>query len=153
MEFSISGPGILLRISTGIPFLGDILITETLAVSWLVMLLVTGACIWMTRGLQVENISKKQVLAEFLVEQARRLVADHGGSRYERLIPFVAALTKADKLKKSQLASCQVEFERLCAPYGCQGVFLTSAENGYGMDALRACLEAHLDGGSCDGVQ
>ena len=24
MEFSISGPGILLRISTGIPFLGDI---------------------------------------------------------------------------------------------------------------------------------
>ena len=65
MEFSISGPGILLRIPTGIPFLGDILITETLAVSWLVMLLVTGACIWMTRGLQVENISKKQVLAEF----------------------------------------------------------------------------------------
>ena len=46
MEFSISGPGILLRIPTGIPFLGDILITETLAVSWLVMLLVTGACIW-----------------------------------------------------------------------------------------------------------
>ena len=91
MEFSISGPGILLRIPTGIPFLGDILITETLAVSWLVMLLVTGACIWLTRGLQVENISKKQVLAEFLVEQARRLVADHGGSRYERLIPFVAA--------------------------------------------------------------
>lgn len=67
-------------------------------------------------------------------------------------IPFVAALTKADKLKKSQLAACQAEFESLCAPYGCQGVFLTSAENGYGMDALRACLEEHLIGDSADGV-
>ena len=67
-------------------------------------------------------------------------------------IPFVAALTKADKLKKSALASCQAEFESLCAPYGCLGVYLTSAENGYGMDALRACLEEHLNGAPSDGV-
>lgn len=71
--------------------------------------------------------------------------------RYHK-IPFVAALTKADKLKKSQLVSCQTEFERLCAPYGCRGVFLTSAENGYGMDALRACLEQHLSEASGHGV-
>ena len=67
-------------------------------------------------------------------------------------IPFVAALTKADKLKKSELATRQAEFESLCEPYGCQGVFLTSAENGYGMDALRACLEQHLNGATGDGV-
>ena len=56
-------------------------------------------------------------------------------------IPFVVALTKADKLKKSQLAATQAEFEELCRPYGCQAVVLTSAENGYGVPALQALLE------------
>ena len=36
------------------------------------------------------------------------------------------------------------EFEKICAPYGCQGVVLTSAENGLGMDELRALLEASM---------
>ena len=59
-------------------------------------------------------------------------------------IPFVAALTKGDKLKKSEMAARKEEFEKICAPYGCQGVVLTSAENGLGMDELRALLEASL---------
>ena len=67
-------------------------------------------------------------------------------------IPFVAALTKADKLKKSQQEACRAEFERQCARYGCQGVFLTSAANGAGIDALRACLEQRLTGESSHGV-
>lgn len=67
-------------------------------------------------------------------------------------IPFVVALTKADKLKKSELTSRQQEFAQLCAPYGCSGVYLTSAESGYGMDALRACLEQHLNGDLGNGV-
>ena len=57
-------------------------------------------------------------------------------------IPFVAALTKGDKLKKSEMAARQAEFEEICAPYGCQKVILTSAENGLGMEELRALLEA-----------
>ena len=56
-------------------------------------------------------------------------------------IPFVAALTKADKLKKSQLAGVQAEFEALCRPYGCEAVVLTSAENGYGIPELQALLD------------
>ena len=59
-------------------------------------------------------------------------------------IPFVAALTKGDKLKKSEMATRKEEFERICAPYGCQAVVLTSAENGLGMDELRALLEASM---------
>ena len=61
-------------------------------------------------------------------------------------IPFVAALTKADKLKKSQLEATKQEFERICAPYGCRQVFLTSAENGYGMEELRALLNESAQG-------
>lgn len=63
--------------------------------------------------------------------------------RYHQM-PFVAALTKADKLKKSQLAATCDEFETICGPYGCQGVVLTSAENGYGIEELKMVLESFL---------
>ena len=63
--------------------------------------------------------------------------------RYHQM-PFVAALTKADKLKKSQLPATCDEFETICGPYGCQGVVLTSAENGYGIEELKTVLESFL---------
>lgn len=93
MNFDISGAEIYFRIPTGIPVLGDILITETLVVSWIVMILITALCIWLTRGLKVENISKKQAVAEMLVDMANNLVRNNtGGTRFDKLIPFVAAL-------------------------------------------------------------
>lgn len=93
MNFDISGAAVYFRIPTGIPILGDILITETLVISWLVMALITGLCIWLTRDLKVENISKRQAIAEMLVEQATNLVRNNtGGTRFDKLIPFVAAL-------------------------------------------------------------
>ncbi len=55
-------------------------------------------------------------------------------------IPFVVALTKADKLKKSQLTSTQQEFEAICRPYGCMAVVLTSSETGYGIQELKELL-------------
>ena len=57
-------------------------------------------------------------------------------------IPYVVALTKADKLKKSQLTKTLEEFENTCRPYGCQKVVLTSGENGYGIPELQAVLNA-----------
>ena len=47
MEFDISGARIFFRIPTGIPVLGDILITETWVVSWVVMAIITGLCIYL----------------------------------------------------------------------------------------------------------
>ena len=58
MNFDISGAAIYVRIPTGIPILGDFMITETMVISWLVMILITGFCIWLTRDLKVENISR-----------------------------------------------------------------------------------------------
>ena len=60
-------------------------------------------------------------------------------------IPYVVALTKADKLKKSQLAKTLEDFENLCRPYGCQKVVLTSGENGYGIPELQAVLNAAVE--------
>ena len=60
--------------------------------------------------------------------------------------PFVVVANKMDKLKKSEMAACKEEFEKICAPYGCRAVVLTSAENGLGCDELRALLEASMAG-------
>ena len=60
-------------------------------------------------------------------------------------IPFVVALTKADKLKKSQLTKTLEEFENTCRPYGCQKVVLTSGENGYGIPELQAVLNKAIE--------
>ncbi len=93
MEIDISGAKVFFSIPTGIPLLGDIKISETLLVSWLVMAVITGLCIWLTRGLKVENISKRQAVAELLVDAANNLVRGNtGGNRFDKLIPFVAAL-------------------------------------------------------------
>lgn len=92
MELDISGAKVYFTIPTNIPVLGDIQISETMVVSWIVMLLITGLCIWLTHDLKVENISKRQALAEMLVEQANKFVIGNMGEKFRHLIPFVAAL-------------------------------------------------------------
>ncbi len=93
MEFDISGAKIFARIPTGIPVLGDILISETVVVSWIVMLIITGLCIFLTRNLKVENISKRQAVAEMIVEAANNLVRGNtGGTKFDGLIPFVSTI-------------------------------------------------------------
>lgn len=65
-------------------------------------------------------------------------------------VEFAVALTKADKLKKSQMASTRGEFVRICAEYGCKDVFLVSGENGQGIAELQAFLAQRLE--ADDGV-
>ena len=92
-DFSVVGPKIYATIHTGIPILGDINITETLVVSWIVMAIITGLCIFLTRDLKTENISKKQAFAEMLVEMGNNFVRNNtGGNKFDKLIPFVSAL-------------------------------------------------------------
>lgn len=95
MDLTVEGPKILFRIKLpfDIPVLGDCInITETLVVAWVVMLLITLLCIWLTHGLKVDNISKKQAFAEMLVETADKFVIGNMGEKFRYMIPFVAAL-------------------------------------------------------------
>ena len=48
MDIEITGGRIFYTFPFEIPILGKFQITETLVVSWLVMLLITGLCIWLT---------------------------------------------------------------------------------------------------------
>ncbi len=60
-------------------------------------------------------------------------------------IPFVAALTKADKLKKSELQNKIDEFTNICSEYGCEDVVLTSADSGYGIEELKNILIQYIN--------
>ena len=92
MELDITGAKVFFTLPFDFPILGKIQISETIVVSWIVMLLITGLCIWLTHDLKVENISKRQAVAEMLVEMANNFVIGNAGEKFRRLIPFVAAL-------------------------------------------------------------
>lgn len=92
MEIDITGARILYSFPIDVPFLGKFQITETILISWLVMLIITGLCIWLTHDLKVENISKRQALAELIVEKANSFVVGNMGEKFRYMIPFVSAL-------------------------------------------------------------
>lgn len=92
MELDISGAKVFYTLPFDFPVLGKLQISETMIVSWIVMLLITGLCIWLTRDLKVENISRRQAIAELLVEKANGFVIGNMGEKFRYFIPFVAAL-------------------------------------------------------------
>ena len=80
-------------IPTNIPILGDLQISETMVVSWIVMAVIAVLCLWLTHDLKVTNISKRQAVAEFLVEKANNFVRGNtDGYKFDYMIPFIAAL-------------------------------------------------------------
>ena len=92
MELDITGARIFFTLPIDVPFLGPLRISETMVISWLVMILITGLCIWLTHDLKEENISKRQAVAELIVEKANSFVIGNMGEKFRYLIPFVAAL-------------------------------------------------------------
>ena len=60
MDFDISGAQVFFTIPTNIPILGDLQISETMVVSWIVMAVIAVLCLWLTHDLKVTNISKGQ---------------------------------------------------------------------------------------------
>ena len=92
MEVDISGAKVFFTIPIDFPLFGKIQISETLVVSWIVMALITGLCIWLTRDLKIRNISKRQAMAEMIVETANKFVIGNMGEKFRYLIPFVSAL-------------------------------------------------------------
>lgn len=92
MNIDISGARILYTVPIDFPFFGKLEISETLAVSWLVMLIITAICFWLTRSLKETNIGRKQAFAELLVDMADRFVIGNMGEKFRYMIPFVAAL-------------------------------------------------------------
>ncbi len=91
MDISINGAKILWTIDD-VPLLGTINITQTVIVSWLVMAIITGLCIWLGSGLKVTGISRKQAVAEMAVTALIKFVRGNMGSNFDRYIPLVGTI-------------------------------------------------------------
>ena len=91
MDISINGARIIAEI-TGVPILGTVQITTTLVISWLVMLLITGTCIFLTSGLKVTGITRKQAIAEMGYEAIVNFVRNNMGTNFDHYIPLVCTI-------------------------------------------------------------
>lgn len=72
--------------------LQDLLITESQVNSLAVILCLVGICLFMTNGLSVVPTTKRQVIAEMLVETAQNFVNGNMGTYFAAFAPFVAAI-------------------------------------------------------------
>ena len=91
MDVSINGARILATIEN-VPLFGTIQITQTLTVSWLVMLIISGLAIWLGSGLKVTGISRKQAVAEMAYTSIVNFVRGNMGPDFDRYIPLVATI-------------------------------------------------------------
>ena len=91
MDVSINGARILHTIEN-VPVLGSIQITQTLVVSWLVVIIISALAIWLGSGLKVSGISRKQAVAEMTYNALVNFVRGNMGPDFDRYIPLVGAI-------------------------------------------------------------
>ena len=91
MEVSINGARILATFEN-VPIFGTVQITQTLAVAWLVMLIISGLCIWLGSNLKVTGISRKQAVAEMIYTSLVNFVRGNMGPEFDRYIPLVGTI-------------------------------------------------------------
>lgn len=72
--------------------LGGLPITETQVNSWLVMLSLLFLCLYLTRGLTEKAQTKRQHVAEWIVEQTEGLVTGNMGEYFIGFAPFIGAM-------------------------------------------------------------
>ena len=92
MEMSMNGAEILAAFEN-VPLLGTVHITQTLIVSWLVMLIISAVCIWLGSGLEgYQAFSRKQAAAEMIVNSLIHFVHGNMGTEFDRYIPLVGTI-------------------------------------------------------------
>ena len=84
----MNGPEILFYI----PIFGGLPVTETLRNTWIVMAILIGLSLWLTHGMKVRGISKKQVVVEQGVKMLYQMVEDTMGKGRERFAPYIGTL-------------------------------------------------------------
>jgi len=90
MNVDIHGAKILytLHISENI----NINITQTLVVTWGLMIVLTCLAAWATHDLKVKNVSKKQIVVEWLYKFVDGLVEQNMGAKWKKMVPFVGTI-------------------------------------------------------------
>ena len=88
-ELEVTGPKIIASFQLG-PV--TINFTETIILEWIVMAVILGLCIFLTRNLKVRAVSKRQVIAEMAVQTITNLVRDTMGKRWLWFTPYIATV-------------------------------------------------------------
>ena len=86
---TISGAQIYLKIP--MPLM-DLTITASQITSWAVMIVIFGLCLYLTHGLTVRPGTRRQLVAEWIVEKVNGLVSENMGQRFMAFAPFVGAI-------------------------------------------------------------
>jgi F-type H+-transporting ATPase subunit a len=97
---SITGPLIYLTIPMP---LQPLYISESTVVSAAVVIAITALCLYLTHGIKEIPDSKRQIVAEFIVEKTSSFVNENMGARFAGFAPFVAAIMALSAL--SSMAS------------------------------------------------
>ena len=91
MAVEINGARILATFEN-VPLFGTVQITQTLAASWLVMIIISALCIWLGSGLKVTGISRKQAVAEMIYNALVNFVRGNMGTEFDFYIPLVGTI-------------------------------------------------------------
>ena len=91
MDVSINGARILATFEN-VPVFGTVQITQTLAASWLIMVIISALCIWLGSGLKVTGISRKQAVAEMIYNALINFVHGNMGTKFDFYIPLVGTI-------------------------------------------------------------
>lgn len=67
-------------------------ISESQVTSWAVIISLLGVCLYLTNGLSVKGGTKRQIVAEWVVEQVNKMIHSNMGERFMGFAPFVAAI-------------------------------------------------------------
>ncbi len=81
------------RVYATIPMpLQPLIISESQINSWLVLLSVLGVALYLTHGLAIKPVTRRQIITEWAVEKVEGLVSDNMGARFMAYVPFIASI-------------------------------------------------------------
>ncbi len=72
--------------------IGPIRLSMTMIMGWVVLIVLSLLCYFLGRNLKVTNISKRQAVAECIVEALNNFVRGNMGDKFDKYIPFIGDL-------------------------------------------------------------
>ena len=87
----ISVSGALVYCSIKMPF-QDLLVTESIVNSAIVIITLLGLCLYMTHGIAKSPNTRRQHFAEWIVEKCEGLVKENMGDYFKGFAPFIAGI-------------------------------------------------------------
>lgn len=70
----------------------NIPIAESTVITWVIMVILLALCIFLTRGLKVKNVSRRQLVAESIVGWLEKFVIEMTGEEGKAFVPYLCSV-------------------------------------------------------------